>query len=129
MQFYDYDSFWGRVKERLWANGMTVKALADRLGESYKSMTNRITENRIPKKKGLIEAMARELGCSVEYLMTGSKPDEQQLSQDIEEMICQYKLLDEDRKKAALAMIRGLAEQQAREYEIFKEAHPELFRT
>ena len=52
MQFFDNTTFWGRVKERLWANGMTVRTLADRLGESYKSMTNRISNDRIPKKKG-----------------------------------------------------------------------------
>lgn len=128
MQFFDTNTFWGRVKERLWTNGMTVRALADRLGESYKSMTNRISNDRIPKKKGLIEAIAAELGCSVEYLMTGEQPS-QQHSRDIEDLIAIYKGLNEDRKKAALAMLEGLAVQQRTEDEQFKQKHPELFRT
>lgn len=128
MQFFDNTTFWGRVKERLWANGMTVRTLADRLGESYKSMTNRISNDRIPKKRGLIEAMAAELGCSVEYLMTGEQKG-QQYSRDIEDLIGKYKGLSEERKKAAQAMLDGLVVQQEAEDEQFKKKHPELFRT
>lgn len=128
MQFFDNTTFWGRVKERLWVNGMTVRTLADRLGESYKSMTNRISNDRIPKKKGLIEAMAAELGCSVEYLMTGEQPS-QQYSRDIEDLIGKYKDLSEERKKAAQAMLDGLVAQQDEENEKFKQDHPEIFRT
>ena len=128
MQFFDTSTFWGRVKERLWHNGMTVRTLADRLGESYKSMTNRISEDRVPKKKGLVEAIAAELGCSVEYLMTGQQP-ENRYSEDIEDLIGKYKILDEARRKAAHAMLDGLVAQQDEENEKFKQDHPELFRT
>ena len=128
MQFFDTSTFWGRVKERLWHNGMTVRTLADRLGESYKSMTNRISEDRVPKKKGLVEAMARELGCSVQYLMTGEQP-EQKYSEDIEDLIGKYKALDEARKKAAHAMLDGLVAAQDAENEKYKQEHPEIFRT
>jgi len=128
MQFFDTNTFWGRVKERLWTNGMTVRALADRLGESYKSMTNRISNDRVPKKKGLVEAIAAELGCSVEYLMTGEQPS-QQYSRDIEDLIGKYKILDEARKKAAHAMLDGLVVQQEAENEQYRQQHPELFRT
>lgn len=128
MQFFDTNTFWGRVKERLWVNGLTVRALSDRLGESYKSMTNRISSDRIPKKKGLIEAMAKELGCSVEYLMTGEMKSPQ-YSGDIEDLIRKYKILDEPRKKAAHAMLDGLISQQDQENEEYKQKHPELFRT
>lgn len=129
MQFFDTSTFWGRVKEKLWANGMTVKALSERLGESYKSMTNRITQNRIPKKMGLIKAIADELGCSVEYLMTGTETAGPRHSRDIEDLLDKYKRLDEPRKKAALAMLDGLVVQQEAEDEKFKQKHPELFRT
>ena len=127
MQFYDKTTFWGRVKERLWVNGMTVRALSDRLGESYKGMTNRISSNRIPKKKGLVEAIAAELGCSVEYLMTGEHPS-QQYGRDIEDLIGKYKRLNEARRKAAQAMLDGLVVQQEAEDDQYKQQHPELFR-
>lgn len=127
MQFYDNTTFWGRVKEKLWKNGMTVRALSDRLGESYKSMTNRISSDRVPKKKGLVEAIAAELGCSVEYLMTGEQPS-QQYSRDIEGLISKYKQLDESKKKAAQAMLDGLVIQQQAEDEQYRQQHPELFR-
>ena len=127
MQFFDTNTFWGRVKERLWINGLTVRALSDRLGESYKSMTNRISNDRIPKKKGLIEAMAKELGCSVEYLMTGEDKSPR-YSEDIEDLIRKYKILDEAGKKAAHAMLDGLVSRQEQDNEEYKRNHPELFR-
>lgn len=127
MQFFDTNTFWGRVKERLWINGLTVRALSDRLGESYKSMTNRISSDRIPKKKGLIEAMAKELGCSVEYLMTGEDRSPR-YSGDIEDLIRKYKILDEAGKKAAHAMLDGLVSRQEQDNEEYKRNHPELFR-
>lgn len=127
MQFFDTNTFWGRVKERLWINGLTVRALSDRLGESYKSMTNRISSDRIPKKKGLIEAMAKELGCSVEYLMTGEDKSPR-YSGDIEDLIRKYKILDEAGKKAAHAMLDGLVSRQEQDNEEYKRNHPELFR-
>lgn len=127
MQFFDTNTFWGRVKERLWINGLTVRALSDRLGESYKSMTNRISSDRIPKKKGLIEAMAKELGCSVEYLMTGEDKSPR-YSEDIEDLIRKYKILDEAGKKAAHAMLDGLVSRQEQDNEEYKRNHPELFR-
>lgn len=127
MQFFDTNTFWGRVKERLWINGLTVRALSDRLGESYKSMTNRISNDRIPKKKGLIEAMAKELGCSVEYLMTGEDKSPR-YSGDIEDLIRKYKILDEAGKKAAHAMLDGLVSRQEQDNEEYKRNHPEQFR-
>lgn len=127
MQFFDTNTFWGRVKERLWINGLTVRALSDRLGESYKSMTNRISNDRIPKKKGLIEAMAKELGCSVEYLMTGEDKSPR-YSGDIEDLIRKYKILDEAGKKATHAMLDGLVSRQEQDNEEYKRNHPELFR-
>lgn len=127
MQFFDTNTFWGRVKERLWINGLTVRALSDRLGESYKSMTNRISSDRIPKKKGLIEAMAKELGCSVEYLMTGEDRSPR-YSGDIEDLIRKYKILDEAGKKAAHAMLDGLISRQEQDNEEYKRNHPDLFR-
>lgn len=129
MQFFDTNTFWGRVKERMWANGLTVKALSDRMGVSYKSMTNRISENRIPKKKGMVEVMAAELGCSVEYLMTGNKPEQNGASPDLNELTTSYKLLSEDRKLALLKMLRFLVKEQEDENEAYKRKHPELFRT
>lgn len=73
MTFFDTETFWGRVKGKAQLNGLTIKALAERIGEPYKSMTNRIGHGTIPKKKGLVEAIANELGCSVAYLMTGQE--------------------------------------------------------
>ena len=129
MQLYDLSTFWGRVKERMIANGLTVKSFSERLGESYKSMTNRISENRIPKKKGLVEAMAEELGCSVEYLMTGRLvPYTKKYSPDIEDMIFQYKNLNEDRKRLVRMLLDALTKQQESEYEEYKRNHPELFK-
>ena len=129
MQFYETDTFWGRVKERALANGLTIKALSDRLGESYKSITNRITENRIPKKKGLIEAIAAELGCSVEYLMTGVDSNEMKYGPEIEHLIFEYKLLDEKKRGVLRAVLEALTVKQVQEHEAFKQQHPELFRT
>jgi len=128
MEFYNTDTFWGRVKERARANGMTLKDLAERLGQSYKSFTNRVTTGTVPKKPGLIEMIAKELGCSTEYLVTGKETQKDvKFSPDLEFVIDTYKHLSEDKKKVVRLLLRALETQQEKEYEDYKREHPELF--
>lgn len=128
MQFFE-DSFWGRVKQRLWANGMSLRTLAKRLNEPYSSFTNRVAEGRVPKKSGLVEAIAKELGCSAEYLITG-KENPQSTSgygPDIENLIFKYRFLSEEKKNAVRLLMDALETQQEKENDEYKREHPELF--
>ncbi len=128
MTFYDTETFWGRVKEKAQLNGLSIKVLSERIGEPYKSMTNRISHGTVPKKKGLIEALANELGCSVAYLMTGQEDQsDKKHSRDIEYVIETYKLLSEDKKSAVRLFLKALEAQQEKEHEQYKREHPELF--
>lgn len=129
MQFYDATSFWGRVKERAAANGMSMKALADRAGLNYATMTNQIGQQVVPKKAGVIDSIAKELGCTVEYLTTGKNSIISKYSPEIEHLIFEYKLLDQKKKDVLLAVLEALTAKQAEEYEEYKQKHPELFRT
>lgn len=87
---------------------MSLRTLAARLDEPYSSFTNRITENRIPKKSGLIEAMARELGCSIEYLTTGKQSMEE--DPDLNELISLYSVLTPKMRNIAKTILRALKE-------------------
>jgi len=128
MTFYDTETFWGRVKERARINGLSIKALSERIGEPYKSVTNRISHGTVPKKKGLVEALAEELGCSVSYLISGQDDQsDKKYSRDIEYVIEKYKLLSEDKKSAVRLLLKALEAQQEREHEEYKREHPELF--
>lgn len=128
MDFWDSETFWGRVKEKARINGLTIKALSERIGEPYKSITNRITNGTVPKKKGLVEAIANELGCSVVYLMTGQEDESnKKYSRDIEYVIETYKHLSEDKKSTVRLLLKALEAQQEREHEQFKREHPDMF--
>lgn len=128
MKFVDTASFWGRVKERAAANGMSMKTLAERAGLNYSTMTNQIGQSVLPKKAGTIDAMAKELGCSVEYLTTGKDSLSAKYSPEIEKIVFDYKLLDDNKKSVLRAVLDALTAKQAAEYEQFKQEHPELFR-
>lgn len=121
MLIHDNKTFWGRVKEKVYSNGMTIKTFSEAIGESYKSMTNRITENRIPKKKGLIEKMAKELGCSIEYLMTGAETAQDvNLSPELERLVEGYNFLDKEKKSVLRAVLKALKTQQEEEVHQYK---------
>lgn len=128
MEFYNTDTFWGRVKERLLFNGMTLKTLAERLGEPYKSFTNRVGTGTIPKKPGLVDAIAKELGCSAEYLITGSETQKDgKYGPDLEFIIDTYKMLSAEKKSAVRLLMKALEAQQEREHDEYKREHPDLF--
>ncbi len=128
MEFYDTDTFWGRVKERANANGMSLKALAESLNEPYKSFTNRVGTGTVPKKKGLVEAIAKQLGCSTEYLVTGTETQKDgKYGPDLEFVIDTYKLLSADKKSTVRLLLRALETQQEKENDEYKREHPDLF--
>lgn len=63
--------FWKRVKRCASEKGMSIKTLCETAGVSYKSITNRISANRMPKKKGVVESLAKTLGYPIDFLTTG----------------------------------------------------------
>ena len=129
MKFFDTETFWGRVRQKAFDNGMTIKTLSERIGEPYKSMTNRISNNTVPKKAGLIAAMARELGCTAEYLTTGKEsPDDHKYGPEIQALIVKFLCINEEKRRLVFALLDALIKEQEIEDDKFKKRHPELFR-
>lgn len=65
--------FWLRVREKLDYQGLTQRELAERIGESYNTLQSWINRNRLPNAEQAVK-VADTLGTSVEFLVTGRRP-------------------------------------------------------
>lgn len=113
MHIVNANSFWGRVKERAYAKGISLKALANLINEPYTSITNRISTDTIPKKKGVVEAIAKVLDCDSEYLVTGRVNVD--TSNELKDFLHRFDRLSPERKKTLEIILKALEEDQEKE--------------
>ena len=71
---YDMIAFWGRVKDLL-SDDLNQSWLSKEIGVSHTTMSSWINRDRLPKVD-LAVKIARALGVSVEYLVTGKESSE-----------------------------------------------------
>jgi transcriptional regulator with XRE-family HTH domain len=96
------------LKTELGYSGLLVKELAARSGVKKHTIDNYLnTHNSIPLADAAV-SIARALGVSVEYLMTGQGPDVPRLSPEARSIVQIVERLDEKERRLALALIKAL---------------------
>lgn len=96
-KFYE-DDFWGRVQQRMLDLGLTMTDFTRLADIPYGSIYRQIKAKTPPPKYDQIERMATVLGCSSEYLLTGSRKNENSLSPELKKLVTNYKILNRDQK-------------------------------
>lgn len=119
------DDFWGRVRQRMMDLGLSMTDLSRLSGLPYGSIYRQINAGIVPAKHEHLESLASVLGCSVDYLLTGEKREENTLSPELMELITHYKILDRAQKDCVNRVIRQFYEDNQRYAEAFQLAHPE----
>lgn len=66
----DANTFWSNVKPLIKSKKITQQVLADDIGISFNTLQSWITKDRLPDVVSAFK-IARALGVSVEYLVTG----------------------------------------------------------
>ncbi len=84
MKEFEANSFWARIGYLLKARHETLTDLCKGCGITYSSVNNQRTRNNLPKVEQFY-AMARYLGVSMEYLLTGTERDAE-LSESMREV-------------------------------------------
>jgi transcriptional regulator with XRE-family HTH domain len=103
-------SFKENLKTELGYSGMLVKELAARSGVKKHTIDNYLnTHNSIPLADAAV-SIARALGVSVEYLITGQGPDAPRLSPEARSIVQIVEGLSEKERRLALALVKVLQE-------------------
>ena len=98
-------SFWVRTNKLIKDHGYTQDTLCKLCGfYDPRRIQNLSGGNRLPKPLELVE-IAKHLKTSVEYLLTG---EDFLVTETEREMLQSFNLLNDDGKRAALRIIRGL---------------------
>ena len=89
---------------------MLVKELAAMTGISKKTLDNYLNARKYMPSADAAVKIAQALGVSVEYLVTGEElfPARSSLGPEIRDVIQNFKLLSEDDRKIAIAIIQIL---------------------
>ena len=96
--------FFDRVKDLTKKNTtLTLRAFIESLGFNYETYYSGKRRENLPRADEAVR-IAKTLGVSVEYLVTGNDG----LSEGERELIRAYNLLNETGKEAALATVKGL---------------------
>ena len=117
------NSFWGRVRQRNLDLGFDMKDLARISGVPYSTIYRHV-DKTVPPKQETLEALASALGCSVDYLLTGEKKENNTLSQELMELVTHYKVLTDGQKKTVLNLIDQFTKDNQRYAEIYLQLHP-----
>jgi len=76
----DAELFWKRFEEKQRLTGKkNLRTLCEKTGIPYQTVVNQKSNNRIPTASMLV-ALANELDCSIDWLLTGS---ERQFSEEL----------------------------------------------
>ena len=118
------DSFWGRVRQRNLDLGFDMKDLARISGVPYSTLYRHV-DKTVPPKQETLDAIASALCCSVDYLLTGEKKEDNTLSQELMELVTHYKVLDEGQKKCVLKLIDQFTKDNQAYAEVFLQLHSE----
>ena len=121
--FYSND-FWGRVRQRMMDLGLSMADLSRLSGLPYGSIYRQINAGIIPSKHEHLESMASVLGCSVDFLLTGEKQEQNTLSPELFNLVTKYKILDREQKNVIDAMIAQFTRDNQKYAEIYLQLHP-----
>jgi transcriptional regulator with XRE-family HTH domain len=104
------------LKAELTYSGMLVKELSARSGVKKHTIDNYLnTHNSIPSAEAAVN-IARALGVSVEYLITGHEVRRENsfasLAPDLRSLLQIAEKLNEKNRKIALALLRALEDQE-----------------
>ena len=118
------NDFWGRVRQRMMDLGLSMTDLSRLSGLPYGSIYRQINAGLIPSKHEHLENIASVLGCSVDYLLTGERKEDNTLSPELMELVTHYKVLTDDQKRTVLVMIDQFTKDNQRYAEIYLQLHP-----
>lgn len=118
------DNFWGRVEQRLLDLGMSMRDLSRLTNIAYSTLFNQKTTDRVPPKHEQVEKMAEVLGCSPKFLLSGEEREKNTLSNELMELITQYKVLSDEQKEAINYLIAQFTRDNQKYAEIYLQLHP-----
>lgn len=119
------DDFWGRVRQRMMDLGLSMTDLSRLSGLPYGSIYRQINGGLVPSKHEHLENIASVLGCSVDYLLTGEKKEDNTLSAELMELVTRYKILNEDQKKTVDVLISQFTKDNQAYAEVYLQLHSE----
>jgi transcriptional regulator with XRE-family HTH domain len=105
---FPYMGFRENLKSELAYQDMLVKELAVTTGISRHTLDNYLNvRERMPTADVAVK-IARALGVSVEYLVTGeeNRPDKSSLGPEIRSLVQNFKLLNEDDRKMITSIMQ-----------------------
>ena len=85
---FDISDFWNRVKELIKKNNITQRSLSSNIGLTPRTVETWINQKTIPNAYQTY-LLSKELGCSMEYLVTGVS-EQPALPSDLQEVINKY---------------------------------------
>lgn len=122
-RFFTND-FWGRVRQRMMDLGLTMTDLSRLSGLPYGSIYRQINANIVPSKHEHLENIASVLGCTVDFLLTGEKKEDNTLSPELMELVTHFKVLEDGQKKAVLHLIDQFMKDNQKYAEVYLQLHP-----
>jgi transcriptional regulator with XRE-family HTH domain len=103
----DREGFWERTNSLLRERGFTQGSLSEKCGFTGRRIENLSGDQRFPKVYEVVR-IAKELGTSAEYLVTGKNIKYPGLSEGAIKIALAADKLNDSGKKAALSMVEGL---------------------
>lgn len=100
-------SFWNTVKDELDYKLMSQKELAAATEISYNTIQSWITKNRLPDASDAVK-IARVLGVSVEYLVTGIEEPNRQENKEINAILHDLRHLSPEDLAIAKTLVHRL---------------------
>ena len=96
------------LKSELAFQNLTVKELSSLSGISKHTLDNYLNVRGYMPSADVAVNIARALGVSVEYLVTGKEnpPDKSSLRPEIQSLLQKFKLLNEDDRKMIIGIIQ-----------------------
>lgn len=122
-KFFSED-FWGRVRQRMMDLGLSMTDLSRLSGLPYGSIYRQINAGLVPSKHEHLENIASVLGCSVDYLLTGEKKEDNTLSKELMELVTHFKVLDDGQKRSVLNLIDQFTKDNQKYAEVYLQLHP-----
>ena len=117
------DDFWGRVRQRMMDLGLSMTDLSRLSGLPYGSIYRQINAGLVPSKHEHLENIASVLGCSVDYLLTGEKKEDNTLSKELMELVTHFKVLDDRQKRCVLDLIDQFTRDNQSYAEVYLQLH------
>lgn len=118
------EDFWGRVRQRMLDLGLNMTDLSRLSGLPYGSIYRQINAGIVPSKHEHLENIASVLGCSVDYLLTGEKKEDNTLSPELMELVTHFKVLEDGQKRMIVQMIDQFTKDNQKYAEVYLQLHP-----